>query len=162
MMYLHINDVILNVKKGDKVGTDILTATGLSALLFILYLVHSIKPIPKDRNPDDYHQTLWSALDWIVDRDKLQIEIDPKYADGITFIRSEKAKINQVERVLPSKLSEEGLYIKKSKTEKYHISKCSDRKWKSCKYLGSLIGTKEDIKRRKGLLMTTIMLLNPY
>ena len=48
-------------------------------------------------------------------------------------------------------LSEEGLYIKKSKTEKYHISKCSDTKWKSCKYLGSLIGTEEDIKRRKGL-----------
>ena len=151
MMYLHINDVILNVKKGDKVGTDILTAIGLSALLFILYLVHSIKPIPKDRNPDDYHQTLWSALDWIVDRDKLQIEIDPKYADDITFIRSEEAKINQVERVLPSMLSEDGLYMNKSKTEKYHISKCSDTKWKSCKYLGSLIGTEEDIKRRKGL-----------
>ena len=145
------------MKIGDKVGADILTAIGicqgdcLSALLFMLYLAHAIKPIPKDRNPDDYHQTLWSALDWIVDRDKLQIEIDPKYADDITFIRSEEAKINQVERVLPSMLSEEGLYINKSKTEKYHISKCSDTKWKSCKYLGSLIGTEEDIKRRKGL-----------
>ena len=157
MMYLLINDVILNVKIGDKVGADILTAIGicqgdcLSALLFMLYLAHAIKPIPKDRNPDDYHQTLWSALDWIVDRDKLQIEIDPKYADDIIFICSEEAKINQVERVLPSMLSEEGLYINKSKTEKYHISKCSDTKWKSCKYLGSLIGTEEDIKRRKGL-----------
>ena len=56
-----------------------------------------------------------------------------------------------MERVLPSILSEEGLYINKSKTEKYHIRKCSDTKWKSCKYLGSLIGTEEDIKRRKGL-----------
>ena len=157
MIYLVINDVILNVKIGDKVGADILTAIGicqgdcLSALLFMLYLAHAIKPIPKDRYPDDYHQTLWSALDWIVDRDKLQIEIDPKYADDTTFICSEEAKINQVERVLPSMLSEEGLYINKSKTEKYHISKCSDTKWKSCKYLGSLIGTEEDIKRRKGL-----------
>ena len=157
MIYLVINDVILNVKIGDKVGADILTAIGicqndcLSALLFILYLAHAIKPILKDRYPDDYHQTLCSALDWIVDRDKLQIEIDPKYADDITFICSEKAKINQVERVLPSMLSEEGLYINKSKTEKYHISKCSNTKWKSCKYLGSLIGTEEDIKRRKGL-----------
>ena len=71
--------------------------------------------------------------------------------DDITFIRCEKAKINQVERVLPRMLSEEGLYINKSKTEKYHISKCSNTKWKSCKYLGSLIGTEEDIKRRKGL-----------
>ena len=81
MMYLLINDV--NVKIGDKVRADILTAIGicqgdcLSALLFILYLAHAIKPIPKDRKPDGYHQTLWSALDWILDRDKLQIEIDP-------------------------------------------------------------------------------------
>ena len=30
-----------------------------------------------------------------VDRVKLQIEIDPKYADDITFIRSEEAKINR-------------------------------------------------------------------
>ena len=71
--------------------------------------------------------------------------------DDITFIRCEEAQINQVERVLPSMLSEEGLFINKSKTEKYHISKCSDTKWKSSKYLGSLIGTEEDIKRRKGL-----------
>ena len=56
-----------------------------------------------------------------------------------------------MERVLPSILSEEGLYINKSKTEKYNIRKCSDTKWKSCKYLGSLFGTEEEIKRRKGL-----------
>ena len=157
MMYLLINDVILNVKIGDKVGADILTAIGtcqgdcLSALLFIIYLSYAIKPIPKDRYPEDYRQTLWSALDWIVDRDKLQIQIETKYADGVTFIRSEEAKINQGERVVPSMLCEEGLSISKSNSEKYHISKCSDTKWKSCKYLGSLIGNEEDIKRRKGL-----------
>ena len=146
-MYLLTNDVILNVKIRDKVGADILIAIGicqgdcLSTLLFILY--HAIKTIPKDQYPDDYHQTIWSSLDWIVDRDKLQIVDRDKL--------SEEAKITQVERVLPSMLSEEGLYINKSKTEKYHISKCSDTKWKSCKYLGSLIGTEEDIKRSKGL-----------
>ena len=76
-MYLLTNDVILNVKIKDKVRADILIAIGicqgdcLSALLFILY--HAIKTIPKDQYPDDYHQTLWSSLDWIVDRDKLQI-----------------------------------------------------------------------------------------
>ena len=48
-------------------------------------------------------------------------------------------------------LCEEGLYINRSKMEKYHTSKYFDTKWKSCKYLGSLIGTEEDIKRRKGL-----------
>ena len=82
---------------------------------------------------------------------KLQTEIDPKYADDITFIRFEEAKINQVERAVPSMLCEEGLYINQGKTEKYHMSKCSYTKWKSCKYLGSLIGTEEDFKKRKGL-----------
>ena len=56
-----------------------------------------------------------------------------------------------MERVLPSILSEEGLYINKSKTETYHISKCSDTIWKPCKYLGPLIGNEEGIERRKGL-----------
>ena len=46
----------------------------------------------------------------IADRDKLQIEIDPKYADDITFIHSEEAIINQVERVVPS------MYVKKGST----------------------------------------------
>ena len=96
MMYLLINDVILNMKIGDKVGADIVTAIGicqgdcLSALLFILYLAYAIKPILKERYPEDCHQTLWSGLDWIVDRDKIQIEIDPKYTHDITFIRSEE------------------------------------------------------------------------
>ena len=35
--------------------------------------------------------------------------------------------------------------------EKYRISKCSYTKWKSFKYLGSLIGTDEDIERREVL-----------
>ena len=80
MMCLLINDVILNVKIGDKVGTDILIGIGicqgdcLSALLFILYLTYAIKPIPKNRYPEDYHQTLWSALDWIVDRANFRLK----------------------------------------------------------------------------------------
>ena len=56
-----------------------------------------------------------------------------------------------MERVEPSMLCEEGLYINKSKTDKYHISKCRDAKLKSCKYLGLLIRTEEDIDRRKVL-----------
>ena len=156
MMFLLVNDVILNVKLGSNTGADIGTAIGicqgdyLSALLFILYLAYAIKPIPDERLPEDYRKPLWSALDWIVNRDKANIEIDPKYADDITFIRSEEVKINQVESVIPPMLLEEG--INKSKTEKFHINKYGDSKWKSCsKYHGSLVGTEDDIKRRKGL-----------
>ena len=39
----------------------------------------------------------------------------------------------------------------KAKLRSFHINKYGDSKWKSCKYLGSLLGTEEDIKRRKGL-----------
>ena len=56
-----------------------------------------------------------------------------------------------MERVVPSVLCEEGLNIKKSKTDKYHISKCRDAKLKSCKYVGLLIRAEEDIDRIKGL-----------
>jgi len=45
------------------------------------------------------------------------------------------------------------LIINKEKTEKYNISKNSTDDWKKCKYLGSLLGTEEDINRRKQLSM---------
>ena len=57
LVYLLKNDVILNVKIGDKVGADILTAIGicqgdcLSALLFILYIAYAIKPLTKGPIP---------------------------------------------------------------------------------------------------------------
>ena len=57
--------------------------------------------------------------------------------------------------MMPETLLEQGLFINKSKTEKYHISRTSDTKWRSCKYLGSLLGTEEYIKRRKGLVCDT-------
>jgi hypothetical protein len=56
---------------------------------------------------------------------------------------------------MPEMLLEEGLFINKSKTERFRISRTSDTKWRSCKYLGSLLGTEEDIKRRKGLVYDT-------
>ena len=39
----------------------------------------------------------------------------------------------------------------KDKTEEYNISRTSDQSWKTCKYIGSLLVTSEDIKRRKQL-----------
>ena len=151
MMYLLVNDVIFNVRIGSKIGEDILTAIGicqgdyLSALPFIRYLAYAIKPLPTHVQPQDYQQTMWSALDWIIDRDARKINIDPKYADDITFIRSDRSKINQIERMMPKTLLEQGLFLNKCKTEKYHISRTSDIKWRSCKYQASLLGTEEDI-----------------
>ena len=40
--------------------------------------------------------------------------------------------------------------------QKHHVSrKNKDDRWKKSKYLGSLLGTEEDIKRRMGLAIST-------
>ena len=157
MMHILINDVILNVRIGNKVGKDILTKIGicqgdcLSALLFILYLAKAVKPLPISTSREDHREVMWSELDWLIKKDHHNIEIDPKYADDISFLRSTESKINQVQRAIPPMLEEYDLIINESKTEKYKISRESNGEWKKCKYLGSLLNTKEDIQRRKGL-----------
>ena len=158
MMHILINDVVLNVRIGDKFGPDIHTSIGicqgdcLSALLFILFLAHAVKPIPNAIKEEDYTKHLWSTLDWIIDRDTHKIQIDPKYADDISFLRSDESKIKQIERVMPVMLADEGLHVNKSKTERYHISiDNNDESWRRCKYLGSVLDTNEDIKRRQCL-----------
>ena len=65
-----------------------------------------------------------------MDKDKHNVEIDPKYADGITFVRTDESKMNQVERVVPEMLEENNLFINTTKTEKYEISRISDNSWK--------------------------------
>ena len=157
MMHTLINDVNLNVRLGNNVGKNITTSVGicqgdcLPALLFILYLASSIKPLPPQIQQVDCNRSLWSALDWLVDKDKHKVEVDPKYADDITFVRPDESKINQVERLMPEMLKENNLYVNPMKTEKYTISRTSNGNWKKkCKLLGSLLDSDEDIKRRKG------------
>ena len=161
MMNLLLNDVVINVQLGDEKGNDIETNTGapqgdcLSAFFFILYLAKAIKPVPKSIEQQDYDQHLWSALDWMIDRDINKIEIDPKYSDDINFIRSSYPKINQLKREIPRMLKENGLEINTSKTEEYTIKINGDEKWRSCKVLGSLLDTSMDITTRHGLAAST-------
>ena len=161
MMHVLINDVILNVRIGSKIGRDILTAIGicqgdcLSALLFILYLAYAIKPIPQQTAREDHREVMWSALDWLIRKDEHDVEIDPKYADDITFIRSAEHRLNQVERIIPKMLDEYDLIINKGKTEKYEISRESNDDWKKCKLVGSLLNSLDDINRRKVLVIDT-------
>ena len=112
MMHILINDIILNVRLGDKTGSNINTSVGicqgdcLSALLFIIYLASAIKPLPPHFQQVDCKRPLWSALDWLVDKDKHNVEVDPKYADHITFVRTDESKMNQIERVIPEMLEQ--------------------------------------------------------
>ena len=166
MMHSLINDVNLNVRLGNNVGENITTSVGicqgdcLSALLFIVYLASSIKPLPPPIQQVDCNRPLWSALNWLVDKDKHKVEIDPKYADDITFVRTDESKINQVERLMPEMLKENNLYVNPTKTEKYTISRTSNGSWKKkCKLLGSLLDSDKDIKRRKGLAIDSFKTL---
>ena len=82
-----------------------------------------------------------------------------KYADDINFLRTEKAKINQIKRVLPPKLKSKHLDINQDKTEEYSIGIGED-KWKGCKILGSLLDTEKDINRRRGLAIDAFKTMN--
>ena len=48
-----------------------------------------------------------------------------------------------------------------SKTERYRIKKGGDESWKKCKYVGSLLGTTEDIERSKQRTNTAFSKLKP-
>ena len=39
-------------------------------------------------------------LDFVIEKDKHSVEIDPKY-DDINFVRTHKTKINQIKRLHP-------------------------------------------------------------
>ena len=67
--------------------------------------------------------------------------------------------MNQIERVIPEMLEQNNLFVNTTKTEKYEISRISDNSWKKCKLLGSLLDTKEDIRRRKGLAIDSMKTL---
>ena len=61
---------------------------------------------------------MWSALGWLVRKDVRNIQIDPKYSDDMSFIRSQLAKINSIKRVVPDMLIENS-----SKREEYEVSR---------------------------------------
>ena len=157
MMHLLINDVVLNVFVGGESGKNVFTNIGscqgdcLSAFFFILYLAKAIKPLPTMIEREDYNRPLWSELDWLINRDTHNVEIDPKYSDDINFVRSWYPKINQLKRAIPNMLIEDGLHVNNSKTEEYTIEIDGDERRKKCKVLGSLLDTTHDIIWRHGL-----------
>ena len=78
------------------------------------------------------------------------ININLEYADDISEITSNPEQIIQLKEKLPSQLAKRNLTINTSKTEEHKISRTNcDNSWKSCKLLGSILDTDNDIKRRK-------------
>lgn len=83
------------------------------------------------------------------------IPIDQQYADDIGWATTNKGKCAEIKRTIPTKLKERNLFVNNEKTEEYNISREGKDDWKMCKYLGSLLDTEHDIKRRKGLAIDT-------
>ena len=89
------------------------------------------------------------------------IDIDHEYADDISKITSNYSSIQYLKYHLPQQLQKRDLTINKTKTEEYIITqkkKC-DNGWRSCKLLGSLLNTENDIKRGKGFAINVILKL---
>ena len=158
MIKILITDVELKVKVGGTIGNGFKTNTGvpqgdcLSPLLFILYLARSITSTqPTNQltasqvNEHNYHQNKFHEI------------LEPQYADDISWITNgPKYLLEDIKQKIPGKLEQRNLKINKDKTEEFQITYGGEDDWKKVKYLGSLLETNEDIKRRKSLTLTAI------
>jgi hypothetical protein len=161
-MKILIKDVELQVKIGSNTGPAINTNIGvpqgdcLSPVLFTLYLATALDDTeqPEDHLPkhlEDHSYALKSDI---------YLNINLQYADDISWITNAEHKIENVKRHIPSQLNRYNLHVNETKTEEHRIKRNCDDSWRSCKYLGSLLDTKSDIKRRKGLAIAAYNKLN--
>ena len=76
--------------------------------------------------------------------------IDQQYADVTDWIAvNAKHRTEKIKEGVPEQLDKKNLQV--NKTKEYTIKRNKQTDWKRCKYLGSLLDTEEDIKRRKAL-----------
>ena len=98
-------------------------------------LAKTIKQLPdQTEERDNRHRILWSAIGWVINKDVHKINKCLKYTNDISFIRLDKTKLHQVERLIPPMLEVNSLEINKSITEKYIIGvkKRNDDSYKKC------------------------------
>ena len=77
--------------------------------------------------------------------------IAQQYADDTSWITTEKHIKDNIKSKVPPVLKARNLLVNEDKTEEYTVSREGDTEWKKCRFLGSLLGNEEDIKRRKQL-----------
>jgi hypothetical protein len=118
----------------------------LSPVLFTLYLANALKeeetPMPSHQQDHCYSK-----------KNPAEFIIHQQYADDISFITNSREKAETIKATIPAQLKKRNLQVNINKTEQYSISRTGGEDWKKCKYLGSCLGTSEDINRRKQLAM---------
>ena len=161
LVNLLLTDVQIQVKYKNKLGEtfkpDIGSPQGdcASPIWFIFYLhkaLEYIKPPPvRDTNKDTNHDHTYSKNNKNQKINKTQKEyiIDQQYADDISWITTNINAKEYIKNTVPETLTNKNLLVNQEKTEEYTINRKSNQDWKTCKYLGSLLGNDEDIKRRK-------------
>ena len=171
MFYLLLKDVKINIKVNNEIGEEIITNIGApqgdcaSAILFTFYLAKSLQAkkhaaenehnyaIAKEETPTQpkhLQDHTYSGT-----HPKKNLIINQQYADDIGWITTNNGVTETIKKTVPPKLKSRNLTINVDKTEEYVITREGPENWKKCKYLGSLIGTEEDIKRRTGLAIDT-------
>ena len=128
-----INNADINAPFTSNVGTP--QSDGLSRVLFTIYLEHALKEV----------RTVIGKPKSSLEK-KIPREI--AYADDVDFVGLEYIDIDAVQRTL----HRYNLKVNIDKTEKKKpsLSKNEDA-WRSTKKVGSLMGDKEDVERRKQL-----------
>ena len=171
MFYLLLKDVEIQVRVDGKLGETITTNIGApqgdcaSAILFTFYLAKSLQhnqnkkneehsyamPIEKKEPPPPHLE----AHNYSIPTPRNTVNIDQQYADDIGWVTTNKGHTENVKPLVPPKLIERNLTVNETKTEEYTITRNGPTHWRKCKYLGSLLGTEEDINRRKGQSIDT-------
>ena len=135
--------VNLSVRIGNTVGDRFETDTGapqgdcLSALEFTFYLAKTLEGTSTSLQPPE-------------------ISVNMEYADDISRASTDEKTIETAKETLPDILRARNLKVNTDKTEEYTIRKSGDESWKTCKFLGTILDTENEIKRRKGLAVDAI------
>ena len=167
MISILLKDVTLQVRIGKHTGPEFITNVGvpqgdcLSPVLFTIYLARAMKGEETEHNyarSITHEEIITPQLrDHTYSRPPIEqpIVINQQYADDIGWVTTAKYRTTYIKKTMPTKLKRRNLYVNEGKTEEYDIKRGGDETWKKCKYVGSLIDTEEDIKRRKQLSMTS-------
>ena len=168
-----VTEVQLVVKCGKTLGKCFQTNTGvpqtdcLSPILFILYLANALQEEPVYEQPKKVAKT---GKHVYIEQTKIVIEA--QYADDISWLTNgDYTIIEGIKVKVKTQLEKRGLIINTEKTEEHKISykplpkknevvKKEDWSWQSCKYLGSLVDSQADLKRRKSLTIVSMRKLD--